>query len=911
MAQVLRQESISITPSPQTRTGRVVYTNPSMGYYAVLPDGSPVGLDGVVIAMDNNAYDAIGAGITVSIPYSVGTSVRYIQKDTDKNSPASIATITGADKYVYESTDGICHTPWTIGSDVKAIYGDNDIVTDAYLKVQNLNVTIKDRSFGTPLDMSDGAYVVNGSLKNYIYVGYGVSAIGGGYDNNLTFFTETNGCVFSTGGYYIHDTLISREEVYSDLNGQGISLKQTAFNIIESLGVTSDKAFKESKDASGTYCTPQEKGQFPIYRMQELAGSLGQGKSLNISCYKKDSAPKVNTTHIGEDSLKEGIIDANESVKTPELVQYGVSSINTPWDGSVSISSLNSISLDKDYYIPYPVQIATESNIPPYEDLQEGKPVVPESVYSSLTEDIKKYATQAASSLYAYSKLLNVRRLYGSLLKRIRSWKLFTFEEVSKSLGIKEEKLEPLALTSPCYESKMVEVDDPIAEAKSLIEALSAFIHVSPSGAIVISDGHGAEIRLEGGNITISPSADLKILPGRNVIGFVPGNLELLAKDRVDIASDNDKVTIKGEADVNVLSAKGTVSVESIATENIKVTGDGQWTGGGIILKSASGVSVSGSNISIRRQAIEDTSEGRSEMRSEGVIVIDANNGSLVTYGNNIMSVATGTNAAVGKSSATVLSDSFQIASPQTALPGNVIIGGNTAVTLTVPQITKSGIKETKVKVSGSGGKKALIVSGNTVVTDSLAVSGIAVNNLAANALAASRGRIDSASYLSGLKPDKTAQEIPTPNEALKEAATAASTINNSGMRIVDGITTGVISVCSSDPIYKASTISTVKLKYPSTSDYKADSFFIVQSRWQKALDSSADSWGEPNLVNDSMIYPGKDKWVSKECVYSVVAEGLSTEYTYNDMFKDTKVSFTLKKKGALGKAYTINKPKE
>lgn len=892
-----------------TRTGRVIYSNPSMGYYAVLPDDSPVGVDGVLTAMSVNAFDPVGAGITVSSPYSVGASVRYIQQTNDKISPTDVVPIIGTDRYVHESTDGLCHTPWTICGDLKSIFGNNDLVTDAYLKVQNLHLTIKDRSFGTPLDMSEGEYVINGALKNYLYVGYGVSAIGGGYDNNLSFFTETNGCVFSTGGYYIHDTLISREEVYADLNTQGISVKHTAYSIAEGFGSPTLPTFKQSEGDSETYCTPVEPGQFPIYRLQELAGSIGQGKCINISGYATDGKP--NITLEGKDAVKEGLIDAHASTKEPEAVQYGLSTIQTPWDGSVNIASLNSISLDKDYYIPYPVQIATESNIPQYEELIKDPKESPKSVYSSLTGKLKTYATQAASCLYTHSKLLNVARLYKSALARIHTWKVFTFKEVSERLGIKEEKLKPLEPSKPCYESNMVEIDDPVAYSKTLIEALSAFIHVSPSGAIVISDGHGAEIRLEGGNITISPSADLKILPGRNLIGIVPGKVELLAKERMDLASDADVVTIKGESNVNVLSSKGTVTVESAAQDTLQTVGDDTWTGGGLILKSASGVSISGSNISLRRQSFYDESNGRADMDSEGVIVIDANNGSLVTYGNNIMGIAKETYASVGKSSATVLSDSFQIASQNTLLPGNVIVGGDTAVTLSVPEITKDGIKPKQLKFSGASGSEALIVDGNAVVTVGMAVNNIAANGIATKAIAASRGRIDSASELSGLKPPDDAEAISTPDAALDFAQAAVAAYNNAGMQVVSGVTSSVSNIFSQEAIYRAKTLSTIKLKYPSTADYLATDFFIVESRWQKAMDTSAEVWEEPNLVNDSMIYPGKEKWTQDECVYTVVAEGASKEYTYNDMFEILDLKFTLEKKGALGKTYIINKPKE
>ena len=193
---------------PVIRTGRILYTNPSMGYYSIMPDAFTSGIDGVVHCIDNNIYDAVGNGISVAAMYPIGTTVQYVSKETTETPiPSSLVSIIGTDKTIPDNANSTAHIAWCLGGDPKSIKAENDIVLNAYIQVQGGILQLKDRAFGAPLDMSDGEYVLSGSLKNHLYIGYGVSALSGGYDNNLSFFTESNGCVFSTEGYYIHDTI--------------------------------------------------------------------------------------------------------------------------------------------------------------------------------------------------------------------------------------------------------------------------------------------------------------------------------------------------------------------------------------------------------------------------------------------------------------------------------------------------------------------------------------------------------------------------------------------------------------------------------------------------------------------------------------------------------------------------------
>lgn len=894
---------------PVIQTGRVLYSNPKLGYYEIIPDSTINGVDGTIQAIDARSFPFSGSGITVNNPYPTGTPIIYCTFDRNNGEPLPRheAIILGADKF-HPIVSQYIYPSFTLGNDTLSIVDSTDTVQSAYLNIQNIDL-IKDRSYNAPLDLCDGDYAITGVLKNSIYVGYGITSLNGSYNNNLTFYTESNGCVFSTGNYYINDSLLGREETYADYNGSASYVKQLAYTTAESFGAVNENfPFKENKKEGEQLYVINETGQFPVYRYQELAGAVCSGRSVSISSYETDL--DFNATNNNPDSLKAGIIDVNKDSKPADIIQYGLSSIRTPWDGSVSVNSLHSISLDKDYFIPYATQIATESNTP-LEEPADDKEVLADT-YSSITGNLVEYATQGASALYEYSKLGVIRRFFNNIRKRVKAWKIRTFSEVSEKLGIEERKLKTLNYGVPSYTSSLQPIQDPVSKQNTLIEALSAFIHISPSGAIVISDGYGAEIRLEGGNITLSPSGDLKILPGRDVIGIVPGRTELVSRDRIDVASDKGQFTIKAEKEAQIVSNKGVVSLESLSEDHLTYISDNKddavkWAGAGVVIKSANDLVINGSSISLRRQNKGDKSEGRSSANS-GNIIIDSNNGPLVLYGDTV--AARGVKQVVmagGSGAALSLAGSLEFAGSTVNFPGTVTVGGSrNSMNISIPSIEQSGVIEETLNISGAS-KGALVVNGDVAITGNMEALKASLDTLGVQRCRIVNGAVDNASLLSGLKTPKDAASLNSPVDSLNKIAQQVSqTVNE--LPIVWGATTAQVLATTQIDMYKAKTSSVISLYYPTTELYFATEFFIMQSRWQR-LSEEGLKWGEPNLVNDTMIFPGKEKWVEADnSIYKIVASGYSKEYTYNDMFDvDSNITYSMEPDGSISKKYIVN----
>lgn len=895
----------NIPTRPVIQTGRVLYSNPSIGYYEILPDNRPNGLDGTIQAFDVNTFSHYGSGVSVTNAYPTGTPVFYYSFETNFGDPLqrSQAIILGADKQI-PLMGSVRFPSFTIGNDEYAISSKLDTVSNAFIEIQSTN-SIKDRAYGAASDLCPGEYLVSGALKNNIYVGYGVTSISGGYNNNLTFFTESNGCVFSSGNYFIKDTIIGREEAYPDYAKDITFVSQKAYNTYEGFGCLSDEPgpFKNNTEDGEQVYTKQETGQFPVFRLQELAGAICQGEFKSVAgVIQKDQV--FNVTNSEKDILKAGILDRNEETEQPKSIQYALSTIRRPWDGSVSVNSLHSVTLDKDYYIPYASQIATEANTT-LEDPQDVPEVIADT-YSKITGDLFAYATQGASALYEYSKLGVVRRFLTRARQRIKAWKIWPFKDVAKELNITEKKIPQLSPGLPCYVSNLTPIDDPITKGKSLIEALSAFVHISQSGAIVISDGYGAEIRLEGGNITLSPAGDLRILPGRDVIGIVPGKTEYVSKDRIDLASDTKEVTIKADKACQVISRLDVVELESMSTKTLVYDEEEKaWAGAGIILKSGSDVSVTGTNINIRRQLAKDESNGRAATGTAGSILIDSNDGPLCMYGSDLFLRGESNVTIGGSNSAVTVGKAFQVASSLITLPGTVNIGGGLSISIPMPKITGKNTSGEAVYISMGDG--ALTVDGPVAVTKGILASKAEFDQLGVNAARIVRGAIDNAGVLSGLKTPADAESLDIPLETLDEVHTSFVELVSGFVDTVSASTTRIVEILATLPVYKAKTIKAVDLVYPSTEDYKATEFFIVPSRWQRHLEGSTN-WGKPRTVNDSMIFPGIDKWTKDDCVYQIVAKGYSKDYTYNDMFDvSEEITYSMEPEGSLSQAYKIN----
>jgi hypothetical protein len=84
-----------------------------------------------------------------------------------------------------------------------------------------------------------------------------------------------------------------------------------------------------------------------------------------------------------------------------------------------------------------------------------------------------------------------------------------------------------------------------------------ASISLLPNGGIAIRGGHGEEILLQGGNITLSAPGDLRCLFGRSAVTLAGDDIVLRAKNSVDMTATDHDVRIKAERTLDMVGGMG------------------------------------------------------------------------------------------------------------------------------------------------------------------------------------------------------------------------------------------------------------------------------------------------------------------------------------------------------------------
>ena len=213
--------------------------------------------------------------------------------------------------------------------------------------------------------------------------------------------------------------------------------------------------------------------------------------------------------------------------------------------------------------------------------------------------------------MYELMKRKFVERYWARQKANNKDWKAFNAAEVAEQLGRSiNQKLSPLPDEEPAYQNNNIEVKDPIDEDVMMkLAKLESYIHLSPTGAIIISDDTGSEIRMEGGHITISPAVDIKLQPGRDMSATIPRFASIFSGKRLDLTSDKDEVTIHADKNVTV-SGEGFVTIES-RNKNTTTSSDPdkRGEGGGVIIRSATDASIISHSIRMTLQNANDDSQ--------------------------------------------------------------------------------------------------------------------------------------------------------------------------------------------------------------------------------------------------------------------------------------------------------------
>lgn len=851
--------------------GRVHVHFPDIGLYLVaLLDTTIAGGD-LIEAYDLSSQVFLGTGTMASGPViTIGTPVVVLMDDIPSWNPSSRTTgrgvILGVDNLMGKPNTKD-HPLWRLSStsddSPDCMDGKNDEVRRAIVQAGGINRVI-DRSAGRPLDLCDGDWIVYNALKAYLSITGDRVSMAGGPMSGLHFFPARDTCIFNTGTRFLRDSMCSRETVRPDGTGfTSVShMAATGANAVGSLG-----QFSEAM-SSGPYRTMDEDA-LPIWRHQNITGKLVSGSLSSINVPAKTSG-----LNKGED----------------DTFQPSVASDYSGYDGSRTLMASHSATLTRDPLIPTLNQL--EDEFAEEGALDEPEEVL-EDIFTGLSGETQEYASQYADLMYELMKRKFVERYWSRAKTRTDNWKALTADEICEKVFGKKQgdpPLQNLSPDEPCYKvtgEDIIEHTDPVTGDKKVKSTHSpAYVHLSPSGAVVISDGTGAELRLEGGNITLTCPGDIKMLPGRDLTSLVPRYATLFSQDRLDIASDKGEVAIKSKKGTNILATEGPVTVEGLkdtpsSAESMDDRKENKASG--VVIRSASSLALLGSNIRMGLQTSKDTSTGgRSD--ATGALVIDAGKGSVAvigssTYiaGKNHASMTTeGAGIGVTGTSVGIGGDILSLATSKVGV-------GGSKLSLTRPEVTKKGIEDKDIKVGGSTARMS--IQGTLMVSSAVGAQTITSGFVRATTVGANNG-----SKTSGIRTTGSVSPVWTSGGKGIDAGDVAMHDSGSktGMQLLK-------SIVDRDKLFTAAGTLAAGLYYPTSEDYHSGPrYFIAQSRWQRKLKAGGGgyTWSPEPVKNtlsgeEGLPRPGKESFDGPMVGVGTVEDTLSVS---KEAFKDAYV---------------------
>ena len=417
-----------------------------------------------------------------------------------------------------------------------------------------------------------------------------------------------------------------RENEYLNDNGEYIEYEGNAVYPWEQLGYTqfpySDIITETPKDewrkpnTWKAYVEPAQDKAKPFHRVSKYGGFLGQGGFTQVVAPDPE---KVWTVFQDKEKLQ-GLIRVAKSL-----------------DGWISSISTSGTIISKRGLVPSisrvnrPDDTSTEIGDNPnnYEKTNNF-----EAVAEIPTSDVPMERVMGLQDSIAYQQ--NFKELL-PFLQHKNDYYVPEDSELNAGLSrfaqFGELKSKQLIQVKEGPEVQVVAGGNTGSERKVKINPAEAGVACLPDGSVVIYGGCGEEIRMSGGSIFIDAPGDIWFKSGRKTILWGGEDVEVRAKESMDISTTNGSIRIKAEEKLAMLGGNGGkdgVLIESKGTSNTYdfTEGGDKNTFGGILLKAEKGViGALGSTIYLRSGV----------MGSGDGIFLDANNGehSIYTMCNN------------------------------------------------------------------------------------------------------------------------------------------------------------------------------------------------------------------------------------------------------------------------------------
>ena len=734
----------------------------------------------------------------------------------------------------------------------KDFFGTN--IDEAIAGQQSLTDKLTDRLRGKPYDLNPGDWYVGNPLKGSMYVGGGRIGVEASPIAGMHFYTMGDTVVFNKGTTYIEDQPWRRSFTTLEDDGHSLKVETTADSTEEALG-------KEYGEMGAFNPPPNEELNVPT------------GTEVNLNVTKPLWGDLVYSGYSVSGNILQRVVKSNKN----GVVQPGAFSFKGI-DGMRFEGGAHSFTLSRTSNLPY-IEMTRELDS---EEPPEDNSFTPEDDVT--LEDMGDYASQYADLMYELMKRKFVERYWAKQKANNKDWKAMSMSDVADQMGRTIDKpISQLSDDEPAYKTLTEKLPDPITEKETLVSQLESYIHLSPTGAIIISDGTGSEIRMEGGHIILSPAVDLRLQPGRDMSATVPRFASVFSGKRLDLASDTDEVAIHADKNITV-SSEELVTIESRDRTPVS-SGDptkrGQ--GGGIVIRSASDTTILGHSIRLSLQNPTDDSKTGQKNVSDGMLILDASDSPIYMAGGNFTSHSKQLALLVDTTAGLTLSKgSLAIAASTQEFFGTSFIYGDSKFTATWknPRDNKENTVSFTPATAKDDSKPSLVINGNV----------IASNGINAQQISGSRAVFEALSAMSG----RETESIYVPKDMRSKYLKALQVYNkiSGGHDFNFNYSTDITSwltANTNNPAINAYGSKQLGIYYPSTTDYKQSNGFWVTSRWQRLL-SGGTTWEPKNILDvdkkPMLPYPGVEGWTSKNFAVTWDNDGTVSSGPLKDNWK-------------------------
>lgn len=809
-------------PPQWIRRMRVLYYDSSINLYVLSPEDGPDAGKGSCLGAWGNVMSPFGMGAQGGGTLLPGTRVFALAaNDTGYVNTAggsySVLQILSVNNEM-PASDTWFYNPWKLNpaDDDKETRRTNEQVRSC----QEIDPT--DRLRGAPRDMAPGDWVMGNPLKSHFFVGGVRIGMEASPVASLHMYGDDSTVVFNKGLQYIEDNPWCRKASQMDKEGASFEMGHAADTLAHAMG---------SEDGDSSFITPTGDVQ-----------TVPKGTKVEL----EEKAPLWDELFYKGRSTS-GKVDQRVLFNKGGAVQPGVFSFEGI-DGTVLKGSANSLTLTRTPDLPY---LELMKEIQAYGGDAKATP-------EELARPQTVYASQYADLMYELMKQKFVEK-YWSLQKNSEGdWKALSMSEVAdqmnRAAGLGE--LYPLNDDDPAYKDSNFVIDNPVTKKQEALSRLESYIHFSKTGALVITDGTGSEVRLEGGHIILSPAADIRIQPGRDMVATVPRFLSMFSRERAEITSDKGEIDIHSAGNA-VLSAEGVVTVESRGAARTKSAAyDQRGLGGGVVIRSATDMNVIGGNIRLALQAQDDNDRSGVKEVGDGMIIIDAG-ASPVSVTGRVATIHAKDAASLsaGNIGTGVLMDGVSVAilGNSLTLPiGKTVFGGSGVMKWIDPnskQMTALGVSQPD--------NANVVIQGSSFVRDVSATNRMLANRGVVRRLKSLNGKKKESLYIN----PETRQTYIDQLEAIDQASVQFPMYTTD---FADSNVESWFKRNGSSPFMTADGVRRLGIYYPKASGYHQSNGFWTASRWQRMM-KNGRTWSPVPVKdaddNDMLPFPGIDGW--------------------------------------------------